>query len=67
MVPKIYYYHNFPPILPILQKFVLQMSEHGDIIEAQTIILYLCNMHITQSLSLPKFSSKLGPCYLVTN
>jgi len=41
------------------------MSEHGDVIETQTIILHLCNMdnkmHITQSLFPLKFSSKLGP------
>jgi len=42
------------------------LSEHGDVIETQTIMLYLCDMynsmHITRRLSTPKFSSKLGPC-----
>jgi len=46
---------------------VLRLNEHGDVIETQTIILYLCdmhnNMHIAQSLSPPKFSSKLGPWF----
>jgi len=56
MVPKIYHFHNLPPILPILQKgqkFVLRLSEHGDVIETQTILYWRDmhnNMHITQSL-----------------
>jgi len=67
MVPKIYHFHNLPPIFPILQKDrTTGDCENGDLIETQTIMLYLCdmhnNMHITQSLSLPKFSSQLGPC-----
>jgi len=32
-----YQFYNVPPILPILQKVVLRLSEHGDVIETQTI------------------------------
>ena len=32
-----YQFHNVPPIWPILQKFVLRLSEHGDVIETQAI------------------------------
>jgi len=34
MVTKLYQFHNLPPILPILQK---RLSEHGDVIETQTV------------------------------
>jgi len=37
MVTKLYQFHNVPPILPILQKVVLRLSEHGDVIETQTV------------------------------
>ena len=50
MVPKICHFHNLHPILPILQKgsSLLQLSDHGDVIETQTIILYLCTIiHIS--------------------
>ena len=63
------YYVNWmimPPILPIKEKVVLSSSEHADVIETETIIFYLCdvhhNMHIIQYLSSSKFSSKLSPC-----
>jgi len=28
-----YQFHNVPPIWPVLQKVVLRLSEHGDVIE----------------------------------
>jgi len=47
-----------PPILPILQKVVLRLSEHGDVIETQTLRFVP-----------PKFFSKLdqthGPYHRV--
>ena len=36
-IPKIYHFHNFPPIVPVLQKKVVPpLNEHGDVIETQT-------------------------------
>jgi len=43
------------PFCQFYKEVILCLSEHGDIIKAQKIILCLCdlhnNMHITQSLS----------------
>jgi len=55
IVPKIYHFYNFSPILPILEKGRVVLRR-GDVIETQTIILYLRdmhnnNVHITQSWS----------------
>jgi len=36
MVTKMYQFHNAPHILPILENFVLRLSEHDDVIETQT-------------------------------
>jgi len=50
MVTKIYQFYNVPSILPILQKVVLRLIEHGDVIETQRRYVP------------PTFLSKLGPC-----
>jgi len=34
-------FHNVPPIWPIFQKVVIRLSEHGDVIETQTIMFVL--------------------------
>jgi len=39
MFTKLYQFHNVSPILPILQKGRTTVSEHGDVIEMQTIIV----------------------------
>ena len=39
MFTKLYQFHNVSPILPILQKGCTTVSEHGDVIEMQTIIV----------------------------
>jgi len=49
------HYDDFPPILSILQKGLATVEcEHSDVVEAQTIKPYLCDMHnsmhVTQSL-----------------
>jgi len=69
MVPKMYHFHNLPPILPILHKeVVLQLREHGDVIKTQTIIIYLCdmhnNIHVTQSLSPQTFLTNSVPGFI---
>jgi len=37
MAHKIYYFHNLPPIWPNIKKVVARLSEHGDVIETQTM------------------------------
>jgi len=37
MVAELNQFHNVTPTLPILQKVVLRLSEHGDVIETQTV------------------------------
>jgi len=37
MVTKIYRFHNVSLIFPFYKKFVLQLNEHDDVIETQTI------------------------------
>jgi len=56
MVPETYHFHNLPPILLISHKGRNTVEcEDDDVIETQTLFLYLCdmhkNIHITQSLS----------------
>jgi len=48
----------FLPFCQIYKKVVLRLSEHGDIIETQTII----TRNITQTFSPSKFFSKFGLC-----
>jgi len=47
------------------KKVLLRLSEHGDILEKQTMILYLCdmhnNMHITKRLPPKRFLANLVP------
>jgi len=47
MVTKLYQFHNLPPFC---QKVVLRLSEHGDVIETQTV-----------RFSPPKIFGKLVP------
>jgi len=37
MVTKIYNFQNVSPILPLLQKGLQRLSEHGDVIKTQTL------------------------------
>ena len=37
MVTKIYQFHIVPPFCQFYKKVVLRLSEHGDVIETQTI------------------------------
>jgi len=37
MVTKIYKFQNVPPVCQFYKKVVLRFSEHGDIIETQTM------------------------------
>jgi len=51
MVTKLYRFHNMPPSCHFYKKVVLRWSEHGDVIETQTV-----------EIVPPKVFSKLGPC-----
>jgi len=56
-----------PPLLQKGRTTALRLSEHGDVIETQTVIVFLCDMHKKHACHTkfvpPKvwFSSKLGP------
>ena len=50
-VTKLYQFDNVPPFCQFYKKVVLRLSEHGDVIETQTIRIVP-----------PNFFSKLGPC-----
>jgi len=51
--------------LPILQKVVQRLSEHGEVIKTQPSVLHSCNMHnnmqITQSLFPQSFLANSVP------
>jgi len=49
-VTKLYEFHNVPPFCQFYKKVGLQLSEHCDVIETQTI-----------RIAPPNFFSKLGP------
>jgi len=51
MVPKIYNFHNLPPILPTLQKYH-RLSEHDAVIETQTI--KVCPLQNFLAISVPE-------------
>jgi len=62
-------FHN---IFPILQKRRAVVEyEHGDVVETQTILLYLCdmynNMHITKSFLANSVPAKQYSCYTTLN
>jgi len=53
----------FLPHFQVYKKVVLQLIEHGDVIEAQTIHI---NMHVTQTLSPQSFLANSVPALYVS-